>query len=175
SEWPYRSTLPPFPSSEHRSLPSLKSSPHPSFRRGPLSGDLDQNIGAHRGSPHSKPSSNNSATAKTAMEELTKTAMEELTRTAIEEVGWAEKEAEEVMTMASSDDIPNSDEGTNSQGSENHNHTQQTTRTMRTTTHGSDSISGHPGEPNEELTPFSNEIMAFRMPSNFTLPNTESV
>ncbi|MED6196109.1 hypothetical protein PIB30_044169 [Stylosanthes scabra] len=70
------------------------------------------------------------------------------------------------------DDIPNSDEGTDSQGSDNHNHTQQIARTTRTATHVSNSISDRLGEPNEELTPFSDEIMAFRMPSNFTLPTT---
>ncbi|MED6187802.1 hypothetical protein PIB30_079953 [Stylosanthes scabra] len=57
----------------------------------------------------------------------------------------------------------------NSQGSDNHNHTQQT---ARTTTHVSNSIFGRPGEPNEEVTPFSDEIMAFRMPLNFTLSTT---
>ncbi|MED6124785.1 hypothetical protein PIB30_062184 [Stylosanthes scabra] len=72
----------------------------------------------------------------------------------------------------SSHDIPYSDDGTNSQGSDNHNHTQQTTRTTRTTTHAFDSISGHLGESGEECTPFSDEIIIFRMPSNFALPIT---
>ncbi|MED6179560.1 hypothetical protein PIB30_001853 [Stylosanthes scabra] len=69
-----------------------------------------------------------------------------------------------------SDGGSDSDNDTDSNSGDNNNHT-NTHRTTRTRTHVSDSIAGGATKSEEENQPFSDEIMAYRMPSNLTLPS----
>ncbi|MED6114632.1 hypothetical protein PIB30_082224 [Stylosanthes scabra] len=70
-----------------------------------------------------------------------------------------------------SDGGSDSDDDTDSNNGDNNNHT-NTQRTTRTRTHVSDSIAGGAPKSEEEDQPFSDEIMAYRMPSNLTLSTT---